>query len=163
CRVLDTRFAIAGKLIANTPRTFNIVGGNVTSTTFTGQGGTNGGCAIPGFGILFPQAQAVVVNLTVVNSSGAGFLVAWPSDHSAPGTADVNSNANATTANRAVVPVRQDVQGGDITLMAGVSGADVTGDVVGYFSADSPTPSGGSANLILGAQSGNVAAQTGSG
>jgi hypothetical protein len=168
CRVFDTRFATNGtngRLIHGVPQTFNVVGGNVTSTTFTGQGGTNGGCSIPGFGSRLyvggsiPLVQAVAINFAVVGPANAGVLVAWPTDHSQPGTSEIDFST-LTLANHMLVPVRQDVQGGDITLLASAN-TDVLGDVVGYFSSNSPTPSFDADNLFLGTHAGNPASSTG--
>ncbi|HXO41971.1 MAG TPA: tail fiber domain-containing protein [Thermoanaerobaculia bacterium] len=165
CRVFDTRSSTAGKLLTNTSRTFNIVGGNVTSTTFTGQGGTNGGCSIPGFGThLFiggsiPLVQAVAINFAVLGPASAGVLTAWPTDHSQPGTSEINFST-LTLANHMLIPVRQDVQGGDITLVASAN-TDVLGDVVGYFSSNSATSSLDADNMFLGPHAGNPASSTG--
>src|ERR1700680_1754943 len=71
CRVFDTRLSINGQLVHNVPQTFNVVGPNVTSTTFTGQGGHSGGCALPYFDeFANPQVQAVVFNFVAVGSGG---------------------------------------------------------------------------------------------
>src|ERR1700680_4034678 len=96
CRVFDTRFAtngINGRLIHDVAQTFNVVGGNVISTTFTGQGGHNGGCALPGFDsnlVSAPQVQAVVFNFVAVGSAGGGDIVAWPSDQAQPNSSIIN-------------------------------------------------------------------------
>jgi Chaperone of endosialidase len=158
CRAFDTRSSTAGKLVHNVTQTFNIVGNG----NFSGQGGSTTGCNVPGFGGIpsAPQVQAVMINLAVVNSSGAGDLKAWSSDQSAPPTTTINYSG-VTIANAIVVPVRQDSAGGDISLRADVSDTDALGDVVGYFSYGSPTPSGGSENLILGGNAGNISHQTG--
>jgi len=153
CRVLDTRVA-GGILAGGTSRTFNIVGGNVTATTFTGQGGTNGGCSLPGFAGFSPKVQAVVIVLTSTSSTGPGFLVAYPSDQAQPATAVLNYAAGQTVANTVVVPVRQDTQGADITVVAGVSSTHVIGDVMGYFSDDTTTSSNSIGNVILGKEAG---------
>jgi hypothetical protein len=152
CRVFDTRSSTAGKLIAGVNQTFNIIGGNVTPTTFTGQGGTNGGCSIPGFGGYltgaYPQVQAVVIKLAVVSPSSAGWLEAWPSDQSRVGFGLINYTSGTSLANTVILPVRQDSQGADVTLMAG-STTDALGDVMGYFSSGS-TPVGFGFNVALG-------------
>jgi hypothetical protein len=151
CRVFDTRSSTAGKLIAGVSQTFNIIGGNVTSTTFTGQGGTSGGCSIPGFAGdrtgLYPAVQAVVIKLQVVSPSGTGWLAAWPSDQSET-YGVMNYTSGVTLANTVVLPVRQDSQGADITLQAGAT-TDALGDVMGYFGNNS-TPGGGAFNVALG-------------
>jgi hypothetical protein len=171
CRVFDTRSATNGtngRLIHGMAQTFNVVGGNVTATTFTGQGGHDGGCAIPGFDSFNkPQAQAVVLNFVAVGAAGSGDLVGWPSDHAQPNASLLNyANAAAlgflNIANGIVVPVRQDAQGADLTLLAQVSDTDVVADAVGYFSQDSAVQGAGVQNLFTGAGAGNPGAATGS-
>src|ERR1700730_16135080 len=86
CRVFDTRFGASGRMLHGVTQTFNVVGGNTTATTFTGQGGKDGCCGLPGFGNggLSPQVQAVVLNFVAVGSDAAGDLLAWPSDQAQP-------------------------------------------------------------------------------
>jgi hypothetical protein len=167
CRVFDTRFATNGtngRLIHGVPQTFNVVGGNVTSTTFTGQGGHDGGCGVPGFttnGPLLPQVQAVVLNFVAVGSAGGGDLIGGPTDHALPHASILNyaNSANLgflNLANAIVLPVRQDSHGADITLEAQAADTDVLADVVGYFSSGSPTL--GFDNLFLGTATGNPGA-----
>jgi hypothetical protein len=169
CRLFDTRAASPtgtnGRLLHGMAQSFNVVGGNVNPTTFTAQGGHDGGCGIPGFNADGPQVQAVVLNLVAVGAAGAGHLVAWPTDRAQPISSVLNyaSAANLgflNIANGVVLPVRQDLPGSDITLKAQTSDTDVVGDVTGYFSSGSPTQ--GSGNLFLGAGAGNPAVTTGS-
>ncbi|HEY7508628.1 MAG TPA: hypothetical protein VIG50_00160, partial [Vicinamibacteria bacterium] len=65
CRVIDTRFAVAGKLLAGVPRDSDVAG------TLSDQGGLTD-CLIP-----FGPATAIAVNLVAVAPSGAGNLRAW--------------------------------------------------------------------------------------
>jgi hypothetical protein len=164
CRIFDTRSSGAGQLVAGVTQTFNVVG-NTTGTYFTGQGGTNGGCSLPGFDTL-PQArvQAVVLNLVAITPSGAGNLVAWPTDQAAPGSSVINYSSGITVANAIVIPVRQDSAGGDISIKAQVSNAHALGDVMGFFSFESPTPATTDPieNLFIGKNAGNIANVTGS-
>jgi hypothetical protein len=170
CRVFDTRSAANGtngRLVHGVAQTFNVVGGNVTATTFTGQGGHDGGCGIPGFttaggvGAPFPQVQAVMLNFVAVGAAGGGDLAGWPTDHPQPRSSILNY-ANAANlgylnlANAVVLPLRQDSQGADISIEAEVSDTDVVADVMGYFSSGSPTQ--GFDNLFLGAGTGNPGA-----
>jgi hypothetical protein len=189
CRILDTRSSVDGKLLTNTPRTFNVVG-NTTGTYFTDQGGTSGGCAVPGFQLNevgevrpgrllrsaagagvrgaalrphtvtegLPQVQAVVINLAVINPAATGFLNAWPSDQSMPSTSLVNFVTGiGAIANEAIVAVRQDTQGADITVIS-TSNTQLVGDIVGYFSAGSATTTdinSNQNNVYLGTNAGN--------
>jgi hypothetical protein len=152
CRVFDTRSSTAGPLIGGVRQTFNVIGGNVTPTTFTGQGGTSGGCSIPGFAASFignfPQVQAVVIKLMAMSPSTTGNLAAWPSDQPAPGWGVMLYSSGTSIANTVVVPVRQDSQGADVTLQASGT-TDAVGDVMGYFS-NSSSPVGGPFNVALG-------------
>jgi hypothetical protein len=181
CRKLDTRLSTAGRLAAGVVRTFNIVG-NATGTYFTDQGGPSGGCSVPGF-VAFPsgeaaprrgqspaatvqgpaQVQAVVINLAVVNASGPGYLNAWPTDHGLPFTSLINYTFATTVANQVVLAVRQDTPGADISVIAAVSGTHLIGDIVGYFSASSVTPTSGYGNLFVGPASGNTGSSASTG
>jgi hypothetical protein len=178
CRILDTRLATSGRLVANTVRTFNVVG-NTTGAYFTSQGGQSGGCSVPGFQQLqgeaaprplaattpdavlqgAPQVQAVVINLAVVNAAGPGFLNAWPTDHGMPFSSLINYTVGTTVANQVVLAVRQDTQGADISVVAAVSGTHLIGDIVGYFSSGSviqtSQASTGEDNLYIGPSAGN--------
>jgi hypothetical protein len=136
-------------------------------TTFTGQGGHDGGCSIPGFDVNSKaQVQAVVFNFVAVGSSGPGDIVGWPTDQPEPSASILNYANSASLgflnlANGLVVPVRQNVQGADITLKAQVSDTDVLADVVGYFSNVSAVQGSATENLFLGAGAGNQAVSTG--
>lgn len=140
CRVIDTRFATNGinhRLAAGVVQTFNVVGGDVTPTTFTGQGGLSGGCSIPGFSSGIAQVQAIVVNLVAVGPAGVGAILGWPTDQLQPNASVLNYPAAAVVgalANSIVLPVRQDQQGGDISIKALGSDTDLVADVQGYYS-----------------------------
>src|SRR5258708_40354403 len=58
CRIVDTRLPIPNPLLANTPRTFHVVG---SANDFVGQGGESGGCGIPRVPAAVPQALRVMV------------------------------------------------------------------------------------------------------
>jgi hypothetical protein len=138
CRIVDTRLPSPNPLVANTTRTFNVVG---STNDFVGQGGNAGGCGIPGFlGPSMPQAQAVMFNFVAVDVAGAGDLRAWATDHAVPLASILNYAAvpGLNLANGIIVPVRQDLEGSDISVRADVSGAELVVDVVGYFSDFAP-------------------------
>jgi Chaperone of endosialidase len=164
CRIFDTRSSTGGKLMASTPQTFNIVG-NTTGTYFTNQGGPSGGCAIPGFASSAPQVQAVAMNITIVAPSLAAFLNGWPTDITMPSTSLLNFPAGGIVAfaNTVILGVRQDTQGGDISLVINAGSVDAFGDVVGYFSADSVTPTSGAGNVLRGAGAGNQGSSSATG
>jgi hypothetical protein len=86
------------------------------------------------------DATAAVLNITMTNSGGAGFLTAWPADGPKPNASTGNVDApNQTRAVLSVVPMSS----------AGVSiftstATDLLVDVVGYFTgASSPVSSDG--------------------
>jgi hypothetical protein len=132
CRIVDTRIP-PNPLLANTPRTFHVVG---STSNFVGQGGKAGGCGIPGFlGPSQPQVQAVMFNFVAVDVLGAGDLRAWATDHTIPFASILNYAAvpGLNLANGIAVPVRQDLEGNDISVQADATGVDLVVDVVGYF------------------------------
>jgi hypothetical protein len=171
CRLIDTRIAnngTNGRLIHGVAQTFNIVGGPLNPNTFSGQGGSAGGCGIPNIDNFSNiQVQAVAFNFVAVGAAGAGDLLGWPTDQTPP-NASILNYANAANlgflniANGVILPVRQDhTTGADITLKAQVSDTDVVADVVGYFSSGSPAASGAPDNTFLGPQAGNYGQMTG--
>lgn len=85
-----------------------------------------GNCGLPA------TAQAVAVNLTLVNPGGPGFLKVYPHGGPAPMTSAVNVNPGGTRTNNAVLPLAGG--GADALLsLAGGAAADLVIDVVGYF------------------------------
>ncbi len=151
CRLFDTRGI--GKLAPGVHRTFNAVG-VMTAGSLASQGGNPSGCPIPGFSGAGPQVQAIVINLAVITPGGTGVLQAWGSDQPEPTASVLNFTAAETVlANEVVLPVRQDMQGADITLSSNVT-TDVLGDVVGYFASmdhgSNAAVAGGLDNLTTG-------------
>jgi hypothetical protein len=161
CRILDTRLA-GGMLGPGTMRTVNVVG----LTNYSAQGGFAGDCHIPGWstsGTSVPQVQAFVVNIVAVGAMGAGDLRAWPSDQARPTASVLNFAAQQAAgglnvANGVILPVRQDMQGNDITLQADTAATHVVADVVGYFSAETNATDG---NLFIGWQAGQISDASG--
>lgn len=74
--------------------------------------------------------SAAVVQLTVTDTTGPGYLTAYPSGGSQPTASNANWGAGQTTFNRAIVTVGGN---GKVSLFAN-STTDVIVDVVGYFS-----------------------------
>jgi PKD repeat protein len=88
---------------------------------------------IPATGI-----TAVALNLTVTNTSGSGFVTAYPDGKGVPTASSVDYAKGQTVANAIIVPVGQD---GKIDLYNGgtlASKVDLIADVTGFFSAASP-------------------------
>ncbi len=112
CRVVDTRNAdgpLGGPIInGNTSRTFPL---------------SSGSCNLPA------NAQAYSLNLAAVPQGQLGFLTAWPTGQTQPGTANLSSTTGTVTASAAIVPAGT---GGSIDIFASNS-TDLVIDVNGYF------------------------------
>jgi hypothetical protein len=125
CRIIDTRFAAGGALVANVPRDFLVAG----TTGFPTQGGLAGGCGIP-----LGPAAAVVINFVAVNPAGPGNLRAWPAGTAVPNASIINYAAIGTNlANGLAVPICNPSCLTDLTVRADVSGAHLVADVVGFY------------------------------
>ncbi|MCU1392875.1 MAG: N-acetylmuramoyl-L-alanine amidase [Ilumatobacteraceae bacterium] len=75
-------------------------------------------------------ATAVIMNVTDVNTSGAGYLTVWPSGATQPTTSNLNvDHAGQTRPNLVIVPIGAD---GKVNVFQQTS-ADLVVDVVGYF------------------------------
>ena len=134
CRIVDTRLAPGPyggpSLAASQSRNFNLV---------------NGPCpGIPG------HVGAYSLNITVTNTQGPGFISIYPQDQPPqPLVSTLNYVAGQTVANAAVVPAGS---GGGVTVVAGVSGADLIIDINGYYAG---APTVGIENTFLGRNAGN--------
>jgi hypothetical protein len=129
CRVVDTRgngFTGAfgpPALASGLPRDFPLAGQ----------------CGIPA------DAKAVSLNVTATNTLGPGFLLLAPAGAPPPVVSTLNYLAGDTVANAALAPLGP----GGLTVIAGVSGADLILDVNGYLAA-------GIAHLFTGGSLSNV-------
>lgn len=85
-------------------------------------------------GLVPPSATGVMVNVTVVDPSAAGYLTVWP-EGANPGTSNVNFGAKQTTANLVFVAIGTD---GKIRLDISEADAHIVVDVVA-FTSDLPT------------------------
>lgn len=124
-RIVDTRIGLGlpSKLSAYT----------TTEFTVAGKGG------VPATGV-----QSVVVNITVVNPSRTGYLVAYAGGTAKPGTSTVNYPAGWTGATGATVPVGTD---GKVRLYAGGADVEVAVDVMGWYATSASTAAPGSLYL----------------
>ncbi len=83
--------------------------------------------------------DAVVINLTAVNPSSAGFLTAFGAGQQPPATSTVNFIAGQTIANQATIATTQkntcctEGYGGEITIDNWQGSTDVIVDVQGYY------------------------------
>ena len=114
-RVLDTR---NGRGIAGTPTT--LAAGSTIRVKVTGVGG------VPASGV-----AAVVLNVTAVGSSGAGWATLYTDGQPKPATSNLNYDRNQTVANLVMVPVSPAGY-----IQVSVNGSGATGlfaDVSGYY------------------------------
>jgi hypothetical protein len=112
-RILDTRNGTGG---------FNTkIGARGTiALQVSGQGG------VPATG-----AQAVILNVTVVNATALGYFIVYPDGTSQPLASDLNFNAGQTVPNLVVVKLGAN---GKIALFNGTNGpSDAVIDVAGWF------------------------------
>ena len=76
-------------------------------------------------------ATAVVLDVTVVNQTAAGYLTVFPSDRSAPNASTINFVPRVTIANQVLVPIGAD---GRIVLHnQSAAPTDLLADVAGYI------------------------------
>ncbi len=112
-RVLDTREA------NGVPTTTRVPSGGVVDLQIAGRG------QVPATG-----AAAVVLTVTVTESTAAGFVTVWPSGTSQPNTSNLNVvRPNQTIPNQVIVPLGT---GGRVSLFT-QNAAHLIADVAGYF------------------------------
>jgi len=119
-RLLDTRYGngLTGKLVAGTPRTFQI----------TGRGGASN---VPA------GATAVTANVTVTKAGAASSVYLGPAEVAHPSTATFNFNANDNTASGSTIAIDPVAGTMSVTYMAASGTTDLVLDVSGYFTAGS--------------------------
>lgn len=93
--------------------------------------GTSRDIQVRGVGGVPASATAVVVNLTVTNVTGSGYLTAHAGGTGVPGTSNLNFTVGQTKARLAIVPL--DVQGRMRVTTGGASSENVIVDVQGYL------------------------------
>jgi hypothetical protein len=88
-----------------------------------------GHCGIPA------TAKALMLNVTVLGSTGAGFLTLYPDNLSVPVSSTINFQAGLTRANSGVVRLSTDGEGrvGVYSSVGGGGVAHLLLDVSGYF------------------------------
>lgn len=88
-------------------------------------------CTLNTAGAVPNDATAVVINLAGTNTSGDGYLAAFPFGQAWGGTASLNLTAGQSTSNTTTVGCGADAR---ITIRAGIQGAvDVVVDVIGFY------------------------------
>src|SRR5437868_3408419 len=133
CRIVDTR----GNGFTGVYGPPSLAQGSPRNFPFPGQ------CGVPF------SAEAVSLNVTVTNTVGPGFLSIYPQGASAPLVSTLNYVAGQTVANAAIVPIGS---GGDVTVVAGVSGTDLIIDVNGFYG----SPAADQSNVFIGTSAGNA-------
>ena len=91
--------------------------GSVTEVVVGGRGGVVG------------AASAVVLNVTVVDAGGAGFVTVWPCGADRPNASSLNFVAGSTVPNAVVTRVGA---GGKVCVFTSAP-VDLVADVAGYF------------------------------
>jgi hypothetical protein len=123
CRIIDTRVA-GGKIDANTLRDFEA---SRPGGSFASQGGSNDDCGMPA------DPAAVVMNVTVVDAEGSGFLAVWPYNTPMPLASSNNYSIGRNTGNEIIA--RQTIGDAFDFSVYPNRRVHVVVDVTGYFSA----------------------------
>jgi hypothetical protein len=125
CRILDTR--VAGGAIAGTfTRDFNAVVGS--GGNFSSQGGSATDC-----GAVAAGQSAVVINVTAVTPTGAGFATVYPFGATRPLASSVNYTTGAIVNNTVVAKLPNPLTTKDFTIYTFAT-SDFVADIVGYYS-----------------------------
>jgi hypothetical protein len=114
-RLLDTRTGVGAPLQ-------RLRGGSTIDLQVAGRGG------VPAAG-----ATAVVLNVTAVNPSAAGFVTVWPSGEPRPNVSNLNYDTRRDVPNLVVCKLGG---GGRVSIFADAGDLDVIADVVGCFTSD---------------------------
>ena len=127
-RICDTRAEQTGVVAANQCNhngtgTGTLGTGTSLPVQVTGQGG------VPATGV-----SAVVLNITVTNTSAASYLTAWPTGATQPLVSNLNWVAGETVPNRVIVPVGT---GGQVSIYNYAGSTDLVIDVGGWFTDNS--------------------------
>jgi hypothetical protein len=131
CRILDTRI-VGGPISGTFTRDFVATVGS--GGTFSGQGGSATDC-----GVVAAGQAAVVINLTAVTPSGAGFATAYPFGTTRPLASSVNYTSGAIVNNAIVVPLPSPLTTKDFTLYTFAT-SNFVADIVGYYAPPKTTP-----------------------
>jgi hypothetical protein len=116
-RIIDTRTGAGG-----VPRAPVRAGAPLT-VQVAGLGG------VPAMSAVVPP-RAVLVNVTVTDTSAASYLALYPSDASTPGSSDLNWPARGTVGNLVLARLGPD---GRLTLLNGAGSTDAIVDVLGWY------------------------------
>ena len=129
CRLIDTR---ATSPVG--PRSTPILAGESLTVQVTG---SNGQCVIPA------SATAIVINVTAVGPTAAGYISLYPADVGLPNASNLNFTANQNpTPNLVTVSLSS---GGAIKIFNVAGNVNVLGDIAGYYQPDAATGNAGAA------------------
>ena len=129
CRLLDTRSTSPVG-----PRTTPITAGESLTVQVTG---SNGSCVIPA------SATAIVINVTAVSPSAAGYITLFPADVALPNASNLNFTAGQSpTPNLVTVSLSA---GGAVKIFNAAGTVNVLGDIAGYYQPDAGAGNAGSA------------------
>ena len=124
CRLIDTRSAVAGQMVAGSVRTFN----GWTATNFASQGGANTTCGLRAD----TNNAAIAVNFTIVSPSSGGYITAYPANAAQPLAATLNFNAGDVKGSNAILKLNQTGSGSHFNIYS-TSATHLVADVVGYY------------------------------
>ena len=122
CRILDTRVA-GGPIAAGGSRSF----AGINESSFTSQGGSATNC-----GTLGLSAAALVLNVTAVAPSIAGYATVYPYGTTQPVAASVNYTAGAIVNNTVLAQIPNPLAAFDFTIYS-YAASNYVVDIVGYF------------------------------
>ena len=122
-RITDTR---KGSGNANAGKT--LAAGRTLTVQVAGAGGVPAG------------ATAAVLNITVTNTTSAGYLTVWPAGQARPTASNLNWTPHQTVPNLVEVPLSSS---GQVTIFNSAGNTDVVVDVEGYHA----LPTGASSGL----------------
>lgn len=122
CRLIDTRSTSPVG-----PRSTPITAGESLTVQVTG---SNGQCVIPA------SATAIVINVTAVSPTAAGYITLYPADVAVPNASNLNFVAGQNpTPNLVTVSLSP---GGAIKIFNVAGNVNVLGDIAGYYQPDTP-------------------------
>ncbi|MDU0314710.1 putative Ig domain-containing protein [Phycicoccus sp. M110.8] len=117
--MLDTRKLSGQTVDGKFARIGAIAGGTFKTVTVTGRGG------VPAGGV-----GAVVLNVTAVLPTKAGYVTAFPAGEKVPNASNLNVRAGEVSPNLVTVKVGS---GGAVGIFVSAGSSDVLADVAGYF------------------------------
>ena len=120
-RLLDTRSGIGGNI-------FPLAEDTLTELPVTGVGG-----------VPYGDVTAVVLNVTVTNATGDGYVTAWPSGEARPLVSNINFVPGQTVPNLVTVKVGAN---GRVNLYNSAGSSDLIADVAGYYTTTQPQAGG---------------------